>query len=523
MSKEIIINAQKEQTRIAILEDKELVELYIEDPENVRTIGDIYLGRVRKLMPSIQAAFIDIGQKQDAFLHFSDVSENYPKFLAMLGESSPNSKKLPLPGDKNYRSNKNSNGSVRSSEYLREGQKILVQITKEPISDKGSRVSTDISLAGRFLVLVPHGDYVAVSRKITSSKEKKRLRTLANSLVPDGFGLIVRTVAEDRDAKALDMDLNFLRKKWAETEDKLKEKPQPPVSLYQDVSMVSSVIRDLFSEDFDRVLIDDHRLHQEILRYVKAVAPQMASAIRLHHTSEPIYQAVGIEKEVREAFQGRVNMPSGGYLYIEHTEAMHVVDVNSGRSDKGKTQEQNSLRVNLEAARTVAKHLRLRDLGGIIVVDFIDLKSRKNRKKVYDALKKAFKRDRAVTKVLPMSDFGLVQITRQRLRPSVTYRTDAPPAPAEATPMHDTSETLEALDQWIAVYAERSKARTVTLEVHPFTAAYLTDQTPNYLVRWLMRYMVRVRLQANESINPLAFRFKEPAGKDITDKFLYPA
>jgi ribonuclease G len=523
MGKEIIINAQKEQTRIAILEDKELVELYIEGPENVRTIGDIYLGRVRKLMPSIQAAFIDIGQKQDAFLHFSDVTENYPNFMQMLDESPPNSKNLPMPGSDNFDPEKlASNGSPRPSEYLREGQRILVQITKEPISDKGSRVSTDISLAGRFLVLVPHGDYVAVSRKITSSKEKKRLRTLANSLVPENFGLIIRTVAEGRDAKALDMDLNFLLKKWRETEEKLNSKPSPPIVLYQDVSMVSSVIRDLFSEDFDRVLIDDHRLHGEILRYVKAVAPQMSSAIRLHHTPEPIYQAVGIEEEVREAFQGRVNLPSGGYLYIEHTEAMHVIDVNSGRSDKGKTQEQNSLRVNLEAARVVAKHLRLRDLGGIIVVDFIDLRSRKNRKKVYDELKKEFKKDRAVTKVLPMSDFGIIQITRQRLRPSVTYRTDAPPAPAEASSMHDIAELIESLEQWIVIYAQRSKARSVTLEVHPLTAAYLTNPTPNHLMRWLMKHMVRVRLQTDESINPLAFRFKETqTGKDITEKFSY--
>lgn len=532
MGKEIIINAKEEKTRIALLEDKELVELYIEGPENVRTIGDIYLGRVRKLMPSIQAAFIDIGQKQDAFLHFSDVSETFPAALEMIGEKSPNPDKFPLPSKlkkkQNGKPNEDANGPdyelpADPHKYLREGQKILVQITKEPISDKGSRVSTDISLAGRFLVLVPQANYVAVSRKINSSKEKKRLRTLATSLVPDEFGLIIRTVAEGRDAKALDMDLNFLLKKWEDVEEKLEQNPNPPKALYQDVSMVSSVIRDLFSEDFERVLIDDHRLHRDILEYVKAVAPQMASAIRLHHTPTPVFEAVGIDSDVREAFQSRVDLPSGGYLYIEHTEAMHVVDVNSGRSSKGKTQEQNSCRVNLEAARAIAKHLRLRDLGGIIVVDFIDLRSRKNRKKIYDELKKEFKKDRAVTKVLPMSDFGIVQITRQRLRPSVTYRTDAPPEPAESTPSHPVGEMISEMEQWLVVYRNQTGQRTVRLRVHPFTASYLTCRSPNYLVRWLMKHMIRVRLETDETVGPLTYRFEDAnSGNDLTDKYQYP-
>ena len=326
-----------------------------------------------------------------------------------------------------------------NEELLKRGGRIIVKITKEAISNKGPRVSTDLSLAGRFLVLVPAADYVAVSKKIESAKERRRLRTLATNLKPDGFGVIVRTVAEGRDAKSLDTDLRLLADKWRKIQNKLDEKPNPPVLLYQDVNMVSSVIRDLFSEDYDRILVDDQKVFKNVQAYVKAVAPQMADKVELHKGRGQVYRSLGIEKQVEEAFSKRVNMKSGGYLFIETTEAMHVVDVNSGRAGRGKSQKQNLIDVNVEAAREIAKQLRLRDLGGIIVVDFIDLKYDRDRRKVTDALKKAFDKDRAVTKLLPMSDFGLVQITRQRLRPSIT-----------ANAVDEDGEPLDGLDAMAA-------------------------------------------------------------------------
>lgn len=481
MSKEIVINSEREQTQIAIVENNDLVELFIENPEHSRTLGDIYLGRVRRIMPSIQAAFVDIGQKQDAFLHFSDLADNLPEMLEFLEQEEPTvgtikprsdeqkaiarrrkPKKAGKPkevevapegnGDgggeevASRKSDPKERGRRRSmqrrlkkrpqaeprkkaqrrrelsnlEQFLKRDQRVLVKIVKEPISNKGSRVSTDISLAGRFLVLVPLADYVAVSKKIGSYKERRRLRALARMLVPDGFGVIVRTVAEGRNAKALDTDLRLLLEKWRKIEQRLAEKPKPPCIVHEDVNMVSSIIRDLFSDDYDRILVDDPRLYRNIKSYIQAVAPQMVPAVHLHKGKQPIFETAGIMKTVAQAFEHRVDLPTGGYLFIERTEAMHVVDVNSGRSGKGMTQEENSLRVNLEAARILAKQIRLRDLGGIIVVDFIDLRHDKNRKKVYDELKREFRKDRAVTKVLPMSDFGLVQITRQRLRPSIT-------------------------------------------------------------------------------------------------------
>ncbi|MFB6280140.1 MAG: Rne/Rng family ribonuclease [Salinibacter sp.] len=413
MSKEIVFNVGTQQTRIAIVEDGKLAELYIENAEHKRTIGNLCLGKIRKVMPSIQAAFVDIGQEQDAFLHFSDLSDNLPYLLDFLGLEEPRVEAIDVPkGKKDW--------DKRPSDLLNRGQTILVQITKEPISNKGSRISTDISLAGRFLVLVPLQNYVAVSNKITDDEERRRLESLAGSLVPDGVGVIVRTVAQDRDAKSLDKDMKLLMERWRRVEEQLKKKPSPPALVHKDVDMASSIVRDEFSEEYDRILVDHEGLYNSIQSYVQAVAPQLVDRVELHDGDQPVFEAVGIQHGADRAFKDRVELPSGGYLFIEKTEAMHVVDVNSGRSGKGKSQAENSLDVNLEAARVIARQIRLRDLGGIIVVDFIDLRDEGDKKKVYEELEKGFEEDRAVTKVLPMSDFGLVEITRQRLRPSIT-------------------------------------------------------------------------------------------------------
>jgi ribonuclease G len=638
MSKEIVINSEKEQTQIAIVDKGELVELFIENPEHARTLGDICLGRVRRIMPSIQAAFVDIGQKQDAFLHFSDLAENLPEMLEFVEQESPKvgiikqraveektiarRRRLKRPqarqavaaGEEepdedrpSHRTDSRERGKRRAiqrkprtkpaddavpkrtrrrthldnaEQYLKRDQRILVKVVKEPISNKGSRVSTDISLAGRFLVLVPLADYVAVSKKIQSYKERRRLRALARMLVPDGFGVIVRTVAEGRNAKALDTDLRLLLEKWRNIEQKLAGKPKPPKSVHEDVNMVSSIIRDLFSDDYDRIQIDDPRLYRNIKSYVQAIAPQMVPAVQLHKGKQPIFEAAGIMRQVEQAFSHRVDLPSGGYLFIERTEAMHVVDVNSGRSGKGLSQEENSLRVNLESARALARQVRLRDLGGIIVVDFIDLRNERNKKKVLEELKKEFRKDRAVTKVLPMSDFGLMQITRQRLRPSITttfagpngkssengspdevdvQQEPEPEAVKEPTPVVVKKPTVESepsvkplekveqppsppqtfsfssvgtllrdvdadpaivtdqLESWLADFKTLGRRGPVNLLVHPLTAAYLLRGLPTLPTRWFMRYLVRVRIVPDKTVSPFAYLCIDPRnGNDIT-------
>lgn len=413
MSKEIVVNVADTRTRIAIVEDGKLAELYIENAEHKRTIGNLYLGIVRRVMPSIRAAFVDIGQEQDAFLHFSDLSENLPQLKDFLNQNTPKVENVSLPSNLHDQ-------NPNPTDHLSRNQRLLVQVKKEPIANKGSRISTDLSMAGRFLVLVPLSKVVAVSRKIEKEKERNRLKALAGSLVPDGFGVIVRTVAEGRDAKSLDKDLRLLLERWRRVENRLAQATNAPTLIHEDVDMASSIIRDQFSDDFDRILIDQKALFHSVRSYVRAVAPSMVSRVEYHSGGTPVFDAAGIQQGADRAFKDRVELPSGGYLFIERTEAMHVVDVNSGRSGRGKSQSQNSLDVNLEAARVIAHQVRLRDLGGIIVVDFIDLRDEKARKKVYDELVSLFEEDRAITKVLPMSDFGLVQITRQRLRPSLT-------------------------------------------------------------------------------------------------------
>ncbi|MEO0559365.1 MAG: Rne/Rng family ribonuclease, partial [Bacteroidota bacterium] len=451
-----------------------------------------------------------------------------------------------------------SNATVPSAEsLLKRGTRVICKITKEPISTKGPRVSTDISLAGRFLVLVPAADYIAVSKKIESAKERRRLRTLASSLKPDGFGVIVRTVASGRDAKSLDTDLRLLLEKWRKIEKKLAGRPEPPVLLYEDVNMVSSIIRDLFSEDYDRIVVDDPKVHRNVQAYVKAVAPQMLDKVELHRKNQPVFRSHGIERQVEEAFSKRVNMKGGGYLYIETTEAMHVVDVNSGRAGRGKSQKENLIAVNVEAAKEIAKQLRLRDLGGIIVVDFIDLRYDRDRKKVTDALKEAFKKDRAVTKLLPMSDFGLVQITRQRLRPSITTQTDEDadgadaaraagaaeirqpersytPEPtaeplAERTAINPAMATPEALSQsirkWLDHYRktvdDRYKARPIVVRIHPLLGAYLRRGFPTPLTRWKLTLRgISFRVEDDASVDPLAFDVRDvKSGRSLLKKY----
>lgn len=413
MSKEIVVNVADNRTRIAIVEDGKLAELYIENAEHKRTIGNLYLGIIRRVMPSIRAAFVDIGQEQDAFLHFSDLSENLPQLKDFLNQNTPKVENVSLPNDLHDQ-------RIDPTDHLKRNQRLLVQVKKEPIANKGSRISTDLSMAGRFLVLVPLSKVVAVSRKIEKDKERNRLKALAGSLVPDGFGVIVRTVAEGRDAKSLDKDLRLLLERWRRVENRLAQATNAPTLIHEDVDMASSIIRDQFSDDFDRILIDHKALFHSVRSYVRAVAPAMVSRVEYHNKNTPVFEAADIQQGADRAFKDRVELPSGGYLFIERTEAMHVIDVNSGRSGRGKSQSQNSLDVNLEAARVIAQQVRLRDLGGIIVVDFIDLRDDDARKKVYDELMALFEEDRAITKVLPMSDFGLVQITRQRLRPSLT-------------------------------------------------------------------------------------------------------
>lgn len=510
MKNQIIIHASGKQTRVALIENGELAQVFIDSEENQRTVGDIYLAEVHKVMVGIRAAFIRLNTAKDAFLHFSDVGEHLEDYIVMLNGPNSIPKAARLTAEQRAEAEKEMSGfdkQERAGKILQTGQKLLVQIVKEPIGSKGPRISTDITIAGRYLVLIPLGNYIAVSKRIRSFKERKRLRSIVQSLVPENYGVIVRTVAEEQDDEALREDLRDVLQKWESIITKYKD-AQPPALLYRDLDMTDSLIRDLFAKDYDRVLIDDPKMHRSIKNYVSKIAPKMAANIQLYKGSEHIFDAMKISSEIDSIFSPRVKMPSGGYLIFEQTEAMYVVDVNSGRYAAKRDQEENSLKTNLEAAREIAKQLRLRDIGGIIVVDFIDLKEEVNRKKVYDELKKEFRKDRAKTNVIPMSDFGLIQITRQRIRPSVVNSVSKVcPMCGGTGDVVSQNTVVSDLEAWLNKFKHTYRYRSLDLYLNPFFRSFLTRGLINQIWRWMYKFGIRIHVVNDETMSMNDFRF----------------
>jgi ribonuclease G len=528
MKNQIIIHAAGKQTRIALIENGELAQFFIESPENQRTVGDIYLAEVHKVMSGIRAAFIDMGTPKDAFLHFSDVGDHLEDYIKLLnGDNAIKEKNSKKNGNHHKKSNDHDHNhklspgiekQMRAGEILQPAHKLLVQIVKEPIGSKGPRVSTDITLAGRFLVLVPLGNYIGVSKRIRSYKERRRLRNIITSNLPDNFGVIVRTVADRQSEELLKEDLQQLLDKWESILNKLKT-ATPPALLYRDLDMTESLIRDLFAKDYNRLLIDDPTMYKSIRSYVSTVAPHMLPNLELYKGKEHIFDYMKISQDVESVFSPRVKMPSGGYLIFEQTEAMYVIDVNSGRYAAKKHQEDNSLKTNLEAAREITKQLRLRDIGGIIVVDFIDLKDDVNRKKVYDELKKEFKKDRAKTNVLQMSDFGLVQITRQRIRPSVVNSVSRICPMCGGSGSVVTQNTIVSdIEAWLTKFKHNTSYHSIDLYINPYLKSFLTRGMFSQRVKWMFKYGLKISMIGDDTISLNDFKFTlAGSDADITD------
>jgi ribonuclease G len=540
MRKEIIINATANEIRIAITEDNRLAELFVETTEKERSVGDIYLGKVAKVMPGIRAAFIDLGLKQDAFLHFSDIGSTFSDYASLIGDedsdvdveddtedtqevASPGTPALePPPRSTPPPQHRNNRQAPRTHNIpdLKRGQDILVQVTKEPVGRKGVRVTSEVSLPGRFLVLLPFDGKIGVSKRLQNFKEKRRLRRIVQSMLPPNFGAIIRTVAQDQDEILLRQDLEGLLTTWKEIEKSVKSEDAPTL-LYKDMATTSSVIRDLFSEAVDRVVVDSKRLYKEIRAYVKLVSPELVDKIEYYKEREPVFDVTGIEKEIATALSRKVWLKSGGYIIIEQTEAMLVVDVNSGRYAAKREQELNSLRTNLEASREVCRQLRLRDIGGIIVIDYIDLDDEKNRKKVYDELRKEFKRDRAKVTVLPMTEIGLVQITRQRIRQNILHSFSEPcPVCGGGGLVESKSSIVNHIERWIRRFKSESKEYRLALTVHPTIAQYLREGTISRLTKMMFRYLVRIKLEEDAKVPVAEFHFFSPKQKaEVTDRF----
>jgi ribonuclease G len=544
MRKEIIINSTANEHRIAILEDGKLAELFVETPEKERMVGDIYLGKVAKVMPGIRAAFIDVGLQQDAFLHFSDIGSSLAEYNAMFeeeeeeeGHSSPPASAAAVGAAQNSagvtaapavegRRVGPSNGG-RQSEGKREpvinlqkNQDILVQITKEPVGKKGVRVTSEISLPGRFLVLLPFDGKIGVSKKLTDFKEKRRLRRVVRSMLPAGFGAIIRTVADGKEDAMIREDLEELLRVWRNIEKAVKTEA-PPALVYKDLTTTSSVIRDLFGDKVEHVVVDDKRLYKEIRAYLQWLSPDMVDRLEHYKGREPVFDKYGVEKDIQTLMSKKVWLKSGGYIFIEKTEAMTVIDVNSGRYAAKKEQELNSLRTDMEAAREICRQLRLRDIGGIIVIDFIDLEDERNKKKVYDEMKKELKKDRAKVTALPLTEFGLMQMTRQRIRQNVQLSfTEACPTCGGTGLVQSKRTTINQIERWIRRFKSESREFRLELRVNPNVGGYLTQGTISRLTKIMFKFFVKIKLVQDPSLPMDEYRFRSiKQQKDITDQY----
>jgi ribonuclease G len=541
MKKEIIINSTASEHRIAILEDGKLAELFVETPGKERNVGDVYLGRIAKVMPGIRAAFVDVGMAQDAFLHFSDVGsmDDYNALFdddddedekknetasVAVTETAVSANGAPPQGETNAprdnRRDQHRRIPAMQEVNLQKGQDILVQITKEPVGKKGVRVRSAISLPGRFLVLIPFDGKVGVSKKLSNFKEKRRLRKVVRSLLPKGFGAIIRTVAEGKSDELLKQDLDELIKTWDSIEKSVKNE-QAPALIYKDMNTTSSVIRDLFQDAVEHVVMDEKKLFKETRAYIQWMSPDLLNRLEYYKEREPIFDKYGIEKDIQSLFSKKLWLKSGGYLFIEKTEAMTVIDVNSGRYAAKREQELNSLRTNLEASREICRQLRLRDIGGMVVVDFIDLDDEKNRKKVYDEMKKEMRRDRAKITVLPMTEFGLVQITRQRIRQSVMMNfSEACPTCGGTGLVQSKESTVNQIERWIKRFKSEKREFRLELQVNPAIAEYLSQGTISRLTKLQFKFFVKLKLIPETTLAADEFRFLSvKQKKDITEQY----
>ncbi|MFK5890482.1 MAG: Rne/Rng family ribonuclease [Flavobacteriaceae bacterium] len=513
MKTELIIRSSSADIDFALLKDGKLNELHKESNKNNFSVGDIFLAKIKKILPSLNAAFVDVGYERDAFLHYHDLG---PQLLSLMNFHnrviSGKQKDFTL---KNVRLEKDIDKNGKIENILKAGQSLLVQIVKEPISTKGPRISSELSIAGRFLVLVPFSDRVSVSQKIEDNKEKDRLKRLAKSIKPKGFGIILRTVAKGKKVAELDKDLQNSLKRWyAMCKDVKNAKPKAKV--LSELNRGTSILRDVFNDSFTNIVTNNEALYISLKEYISRIAPEKESIVKLYKSDVPIFENYGIERQIKSAFGRTVSMSKGAYLVIEHTEALHVIDVNSGnRSGKGSSQEDAALEVNLIAASEIARQLQLRDMGGIIVVDFIDMQKAEHRKKLYDHLRTQMDFDRTKHKILPPSKFGLIQITRQRVRPERNIKTTEPNPNVNGeveAPIVLLDKIENALER---IIQSRKNPNGIVLNVHPFIAAYINQGVPSIKQKWFLKYKKWIKVLPRDAYQYLEFKFLDKKSQKI--------
>lgn len=516
MSAELIVDVTPNELTIALLENKRLVELRKEQSNVQFAVGDIYLGKVKKIMPGLNAAFVDVGYEKDAFLHYLDLGPQFRTLHKYVSQATAKKGVAALHKLK-PENDIDKNGTI--SQVLSAGQEVLVQIAKEPISTKGPRLTSEISIAGRNLILMPFSDRVSVSQKIQMPEERSRLKRLLLSIKPKNYGVIVRTVAEGKRVAELDKELRTLVKRWEDSSHRLKEARAPGLVIGE-MGRTSAFLRDLFNPSFHAIYVNNPEVYREMRDYVELIAPGREKIMKLHTGDVSLFDQFGVEKQIKASLGKTVSFKSGAYLIVEHTEALHVIDVNSGnRSKSAADQETNALDVNLAAAEEIARQLRLRDMGGIIVVDFIDMQNPDHRQNVYDKMKEAMASDRTKHNILPLSKFGLMQITRQRVRPEMHIETNEKcPSCLGTGIVAPTLLFAEEVDNRLRLVVEQLKLKKLTLWVHPYLFAYLKKGFPSQALKWKWQLGFGIKVKPSDAIALLEFKITDENNKKVVLK-----
>lgn len=514
MSNELIISSTQKGDRIALLQDKRLQEYHVEETDSSFTVGDIYLGVVKKLSSGLNAAFVDVGHEKDGFLHFHDLGSNINSLNRLTKDVIAKRTNAGRLNDFVLEPEIDKLGKIEK--VLNKNQPILVQVIKEPISTKGPRLSCDISIAGRYLVLVPFSNSVNISKKITDKVERNRLHKLMTSIKPKNFGVIVRTVANGKTVEELDLDLKNSVDKW-DSGMKMLRDAKPRDRIIGEMNRASSILRDMLNESFDSITVDTKESFDDIRALIHTIAPEKEKIVKLHNGKTKIFEHFGLEKQLKSLFGRTVSLPNGGYLIIEHTEALHVIDVNSGnKANSEESQEATAIHVNTEAAKEIARQLRLRDMGGIIVVDFIDMRKPENKKLIFDVMREEMRTERSKYTILPLSKFGLMQITRQRVRPEMNIIT------REVCPTCNGTGTIQAsilvtdtIENNLDYILTKQNEGGVSVMLHPFTHAYYTAGFPSRRMKWFLKYGKWVDLVKDSSFGITDFKFYNKLGEGI--------
>lgn len=514
MNNDLVIQTGEGGITIAWLQNSRLIELHKEEQEVKVHVGDMYLARIKKILPGLNSVFVEIGTDKPAFLHYHDLGPNVRSLLKYINLVQSGKYKTSQLRNFNFEPQIIKTGKI--AEVFSNNDMHLVQVVKEPISTKGPRVSSELALAGRYIVMVPFSNIISISKKIANPEERNRLKTLINSVRPHNFGIIVRTAAENKKVAEIDNDIRDLIEKWKICFDQIL-KSKPPTKVLGEISKSTSLIRDILNPTFNNIYIDDERVALDIRNYIKTISPDQEKIVKVHSKKIPIFDFFGIDKQIKSCFGKTVTIPGGAYLIIEHTEAMYVIDVNSGTRGKvGGNQEDNALKVNMEAASEIARQVRLRDIGGLIVIDFIDMYLASNRRKLFLHLKDIMQEDRAKHVILPPSKFGLVQITRQRVKPATELHVAEPCPTCRGTgEINASSAVIEEIEKNLKFILTELNESRITIHVHPFIEAYLTKGFKSIHKKWCLQHLTWLRIKSEKNYSFLEYHFYNSQGVEI--------